>query len=144
MSGCVFFPWPHTVARNSHLSGRVLDDETGLPIAGALVELSDSKSYYGDVATRTNDDGYFDLPPTQTRAYIIIVPLLPFDYFSFCSDALRIHGPAVASGVRADPKYREQTIEVHSCPPDPIPGSPSPSNEDIRDTVGEIRLKHHW
>jgi len=140
-SGCLFFPCPHSATRNSHLTGRVVDDETGSPLAGVVVELSESTSYYGDVSMLTDEDGRFDLPPKQARAYIKIVPLLPFDYFPTCSETLRLHLPQEEAAPPEAPAYREQTLEVHSCPPTPVPGSPDPSNEDIRDDLGEIRLK---
>src|SRR4051794_30886573 len=57
--------WKGTAARNGIVSGFVLDDETGAPIANATVTV-------GGVPTRSHVDGAFEAAATAGRAHVLV------------------------------------------------------------------------
>lgn len=66
---------PEQVALPKHFSGIVLDDETGLPVPGALVRID---SDHGELAqTRTEDDGTFALEPEFDSDFVAVTASKP-------------------------------------------------------------------
>ena len=135
-SGCLVLPIPHKSLRNSYLSGKIVDDTSGTPLSDVSIALDDSGSFYGSVRTETIPDGTFELKPTERWGFFVILAFLPFESFS-CVDRLHIHASPKDGGY----VYGDQWLEVRSCPPTPLLFHEIQSNLEIRDDLGEIRLK---
>jgi len=80
MSGCI----PAFVPKTPEVSGHVYDARTKKPVAGAIVTFMDSRK----VATKTNAEGAFKLPPHQKLA---LRPILPFDALPCRTNLLIMH-----------------------------------------------------
>lgn len=106
LSACL--PYPHSVARNPAIEGRVLSAETGLAVAGAKIELDiGSDEFWGD-ETVSDAEGRFAF--AEQRDYRLIALL---------ADAPRCWARLSVSA----PGYHTRRcgwISMHGCSSEPM------------------------
>jgi hypothetical protein len=68
LAGCL--PIPHTTPRSNEFSGRVLDAETHLPIAGVSVSLNQSPHH----TIYTDSNGYFRMKAQENFHWLYVAP----------------------------------------------------------------------
>ena len=72
----------------SHITGRIIDADTGRPVAEAIVGLSQ-----GHASSETDSNGSFEFKPEEEWRFFINLPLLPFEFWWMCGDNLVGSGP---------------------------------------------------
>lgn len=83
LTGCVALPIPHDRPVTPAISGTVRDFETGAPIVGARIEVTErplsSKPDPARASTTSDSDGKFFLRATERATWYVIVFLAPYE-----------------------------------------------------------------
>jgi hypothetical protein len=133
LTGCLAIPYPHKIVPYSHITGRIIDANTGAPVAGAIVGLSQ-----GHASRETDSNGNFEFKPEEEWRLFFNLPLLPFEFWWMCGDDLVIEGPYEPG---KEIRYRRQAIQVNSCPVPFFLAYSRRENLSIRGDLGDIPLR---
>lgn len=106
--GCVLVPCPHRVYTNSHVSGRVIDDDTAMPIKGIHARIGSSNG-----CATTGKEGAFDICPAKQWRYIVLIPLVPVDLVPIMGDVLQLSDEDAAR-LTGKQLYESTTVRVRS------------------------------
>lgn len=135
LPGCIALPIPHTVVEHGAIRGRVVDDETGRPIAGVKLFLDD------DAAPEaiSDGDGHFEIAEHERWRLFWVVPLLPIhpDVRQFVH--FNPPWPPPVDGRRL--AWRDTSLRLQSTAVTSIVGDRGESNRGIVEELGTIRLK---
>jgi hypothetical protein len=148
-SGCVVVPWPHKVDFHCDIRGRVIDDDTGAPVAGVEVFLATRPGE----SVVTGRDGRFALGAQRDWRLFRIALLAPWDSAtSWEMDELVFEdtwsswrmcvNQRTLEPVRVG-RYRRQTISVYGTDADQADeffDSLPPPRGEYHESLGTVRL----